>query len=50
MLRFFRRGQKYDYDTWAAQGPEYKIWNFDNCLEGTYIMHIALYIKVYYLY
>jgi len=31
---FFSRGQKADYDKWAAQGPEYKIWDYDHCLEG----------------
>ena len=33
---FFRRGQKSNYDLWAAQGPEYKIWDYDHCLEGQY--------------
>ncbi|RIA83811.1 GMC oxidoreductase [Glomus cerebriforme] len=28
------RGQKVDYDLWAAQGPEYKIWDYDHCLEA----------------
>ncbi|CAI2169797.1 19038_t:CDS:2 [Funneliformis geosporum] len=28
------RGQKADYDSWAAQGPEYKIWDYDHCLEA----------------
>ncbi|CAI2200399.1 7055_t:CDS:2, partial [Funneliformis geosporum] len=27
------RGQKADYDNWADQGPEYKIWDYDHCLE-----------------
>ena len=35
----FRRGQKTDYDIWAAQGPEYKIWDYDHCLEGKYYIH-----------
>ncbi|CAB4484330.1 alcohol oxidase [Rhizophagus irregularis] len=30
----YTRGQKADYDLWAAQGPEYKIWDYDNCLEA----------------
>ncbi|RIA86615.1 GMC oxidoreductase [Glomus cerebriforme] len=29
-----RRGQKADYDLWASQGPEYKIWDYDHCLEA----------------
>ncbi|CAB4466914.1 unnamed protein product [Rhizophagus irregularis] len=28
------RGQKADYDLWAAQGSEYKIWDYDHCLEA----------------
>ncbi|PKY22845.1 alcohol oxidase [Rhizophagus irregularis] len=28
------RGQKADYDLWAAQGPEYKIWDYEHCLEA----------------
>ncbi|PKY35023.1 hypothetical protein RhiirB3_533029, partial [Rhizophagus irregularis] len=28
------RGQKADYDFWATQGPEYKIWDYDHCLEA----------------
>ncbi|CAB4428445.1 unnamed protein product [Rhizophagus irregularis] len=42
-LRFFeqvkqignilQRGQKVDYDLWAAQSPEYKIWDYNHCLE-----------------
>ncbi|CAG8631101.1 4470_t:CDS:2, partial [Funneliformis mosseae] len=28
------RGQKADYDSWVAQGPEYKIWDYDHCLEA----------------
>ncbi|CAG8695283.1 3542_t:CDS:2, partial [Funneliformis mosseae] len=28
------RGQRADYDSWAAQGPEYKIWDYDHCLEA----------------
>ncbi|CAG8661420.1 20302_t:CDS:2 [Rhizophagus irregularis] len=30
----YTRGQKADYDLWAAQGPEYKIWDYDHCLEA----------------
>ncbi|CAG8631072.1 10949_t:CDS:2, partial [Funneliformis caledonium] len=30
----YMRGQKADYDNWAAQGPEYKIWDYDHCLEA----------------
>lgn len=30
----FRRGHKADYDLWAAQDPDYIIWNYDHCLEG----------------
>ncbi|CAI2172464.1 18842_t:CDS:2 [Funneliformis geosporum] len=26
--------QKADYDGWAALGPEYKIWDYDHCLEA----------------
>ncbi|CAG8840412.1 45853_t:CDS:2, partial [Gigaspora margarita] len=26
------------YNDWAAQGSEYKIWNWDHCLEGTSIL------------
>ncbi|CAB4390426.1 unnamed protein product [Rhizophagus irregularis] len=29
-----KRGQKVDYDLWAAQGPEYKIWDYNHCLEA----------------
>ncbi|CAB5396059.1 unnamed protein product [Rhizophagus irregularis] len=28
------RGQKADYDLWAAQGHEYKIWDYEHCLEA----------------
>ncbi|CAG8728569.1 21205_t:CDS:2, partial [Racocetra persica] len=28
------RGQKFDYDLWAAQSPEYKIWDYEHCLEA----------------
>ncbi|CAI2192121.1 17879_t:CDS:2, partial [Funneliformis geosporum] len=28
------RGQKADYDNWADQGPEYKIWDYDHCLKA----------------
>ncbi|CAG8757515.1 12824_t:CDS:2, partial [Funneliformis caledonium] len=30
----YMRGQKADYDSWAAQGPEYSIWDYDHCLEA----------------
>ncbi|RIA86617.1 GMC oxidoreductase [Glomus cerebriforme] len=30
----YMRGQKADYDLWAAQGPEYEIWDFDHCIEA----------------
>ncbi|CAI2169856.1 14435_t:CDS:2 [Funneliformis geosporum] len=30
----YMRGQKSDYDSWAAQGPEYKIWDYDHCFEA----------------
>ncbi|CAG8586115.1 1502_t:CDS:2 [Funneliformis caledonium] len=30
----YMRGQKSDYDSWAAQGPEYSIWDYDRCLEA----------------
>ncbi|GBC36798.2 choline dehydrogenase [Rhizophagus irregularis DAOM 181602=DAOM 197198] len=43
-LRFFeqvkqignilQRGQKVDYDLWAAQGPDYKIWDYNHCIEA----------------
>jgi len=39
MFIFFRRGHKADYDIWAAQGPEYKIWDYDHCLEGKDYIH-----------
>ncbi|RIB11900.1 GMC oxidoreductase [Gigaspora rosea] len=29
-----RRGQAKQYNDWAAQGPEYKIWDWDHCLEA----------------
>ncbi|CAG8539125.1 18197_t:CDS:2 [Gigaspora margarita] len=28
------RGQAKEYNDWAAQGPEYKIWDWDHCLEA----------------
>ncbi|KAF0473742.1 alcohol oxidase [Gigaspora margarita] len=28
------RGQAKQYNDWAAQGPEYKIWDWDHCLEA----------------
>ncbi|PKY16835.1 hypothetical protein RhiirB3_484096 [Rhizophagus irregularis] len=31
---FLRRGQKADYDLWAAQGPDYKIWDYNHCIEA----------------
>ncbi|RHZ85265.1 hypothetical protein Glove_67g129 [Diversispora epigaea] len=30
----YMRGHKDDYNRWAAQGPEYIIWNYDHCLEA----------------
>ncbi|CAG8531120.1 3511_t:CDS:2 [Funneliformis caledonium] len=30
----YMRGQKSDYDSWAAQGPEYIIWDYGHCLEA----------------
>ncbi|CAG8639197.1 12015_t:CDS:2 [Racocetra fulgida] len=30
----YMRGHKDDYDSWAAQGPEYIIWNYHHCLEA----------------
>ncbi|RIA86616.1 GMC oxidoreductase [Glomus cerebriforme] len=30
----YMRGQKTDYDLWASQGSEYKIWDYDHCLEA----------------
>ncbi|CAG8661219.1 12718_t:CDS:2 [Funneliformis mosseae] len=30
----YMRGHKADYDLWAAQDPEYIIWNYDHCLEA----------------
>ncbi|CAB4481357.1 uncharacterized protein OCT59_003033 [Rhizophagus irregularis] len=29
-----KRGQKVDYDLWAAQGPDYKIWDYNHCIEA----------------
>ncbi|CAG8800983.1 5602_t:CDS:2, partial [Racocetra persica] len=29
----YMRGHKADYESWAAQGSEYIIWNYDHCLE-----------------
>ncbi|CAG8699710.1 2919_t:CDS:2, partial [Racocetra fulgida] len=29
----YMRGQAKGYNDWAAQGPEYKIWDWDHCLE-----------------
>ncbi|RIB22981.1 GMC oxidoreductase [Gigaspora rosea] len=31
---FVMRGQAKQYNDWAAQGPEYKIWDWDHCLEA----------------
>ncbi|GBC07869.1 hypothetical protein RclHR1_07740008 [Rhizophagus clarus] len=28
------RGHKADYDLWASQSPEYKIWDYEHCLEA----------------
>ncbi|CAG8838001.1 28023_t:CDS:2, partial [Racocetra persica] len=28
------RGQAKGFNNWAAQGPEYKIWDWDHCLEA----------------
>ncbi|CAG8464835.1 7662_t:CDS:2 [Dentiscutata heterogama] len=30
----YLRGKAKGYDNWAAQGPEYKIWDWDHCLEA----------------
>ncbi|CAB4441378.1 unnamed protein product [Rhizophagus irregularis] len=30
----YMRGHKADYDLWAAQDPDYIIWNYDHCLEA----------------
>ncbi|CAG8485807.1 5062_t:CDS:2 [Cetraspora pellucida] len=30
----YMRGQAKEYNDWAAQGPEYKIWDWDHCLEA----------------
>ncbi|KAF0432790.1 alcohol oxidase [Gigaspora margarita] len=30
----YMRGQAKQYNDWAAQGPEYKIWDWDHCLEA----------------
>ncbi|CAG8484028.1 5572_t:CDS:2 [Racocetra persica] len=30
----YMRGQAKGYNDWAAQGPEYKIWDWDHCLEA----------------
>ncbi|CAG8779706.1 30624_t:CDS:2 [Gigaspora margarita] len=30
----YMRGQAKVYNDWAAQGPEYKIWDWDHCLEA----------------
>ncbi|CAG8613930.1 15613_t:CDS:2, partial [Dentiscutata heterogama] len=30
----YLRGQAKGYNDWAAQGPEYKIWDWDHCLEA----------------
>ncbi|KAF0441151.1 alcohol oxidase [Gigaspora margarita] len=30
----YMRGQAKWYNNWAAQGPEYKIWDWDHCLEA----------------
>ncbi|KAF0348683.1 alcohol oxidase [Gigaspora margarita] len=30
----YMRGQKTEYNKWADQGPEYKIWDWDHCLEA----------------
>ncbi|CAG8697678.1 3342_t:CDS:2, partial [Gigaspora margarita] len=30
----YPRGKAKQYNDWAAQGPEYKIWDWDHCLEA----------------